>query len=56
MSIARRLLSIGGGQVRPFKFTIQTTSANTQFELPITAPGGNQPNLKVSWVDFHLAQ
>ena len=51
MSIARRLLSIGGGQVRPFKFTIQTTSANTQFELPITAPGGNQPNLTVSWGD-----
>ena len=51
MSIARRLLSIEAGQVRPFKFTIQTTSANTQFELPITAPGGKQPNLTVSWGD-----
>ena len=51
MSIARRLLTIQGGQLRPFKFTIQTTSSNTQFELPITAPGGNQPNLTVSWGD-----
>jgi len=51
MSIARRLLSIEAGQVRPFKFTIQTTSTNTQFELPITAPGGKQPNLTVSWGD-----
>ena len=51
MSIARRLLTIQGGQLRPFKFTIQTTSANTQFELPITAPGGNQPNITVAWGD-----
>jgi hypothetical protein len=51
MSIARRLLSIEAGQVRPFKFTIQTTSVNTQFELPITAPGGKQPNITVSWGD-----
>ena len=51
MSIARRLLTIQGGQLRPFKFTIQTTSGNTQFELPITAPGGKQPNLTVSWGD-----
>ena len=51
MSIARRLLTIEAGQVRPFKFTIQTTSANTQFELPITAPGGKQPNITVSWGD-----
>ena len=51
MSIARRLLSIEAGQVRPFKFTIQTTSVNTQFELPVTAPGGNQPNIIVSWGD-----
>ena len=51
MSIARRLLTIQGGQLRPFKFTIQTTSVNTQFELPITAPGGNQPNITVAWGD-----
>ena len=51
MSIARRLLSIEAGQVRPFKFTIQTTSNGTQFELPITAPGGKQPNITVSWGD-----
>ena len=51
MSIARRLLSIEAGQVRPFKFTIQTTSNGTQFELPITTPSGVQPNLTVSWGD-----
>ena len=42
MSIARRLLSIEAGQVRPFKFTIQV-GANQLFELPLTAPGG--PNI-----------
>ena len=51
MSIARRLLSINAGDLRPFKFTIQTTSNSTQFELPITAPSGIQPNLTVSWGD-----
>jgi len=51
MSIARRLLSIEAGQVRPFKFTIQITSNGTQFELPITAPNGKQPNITVSWGD-----
>ena len=51
MSIARRLLSNNAGDLRPFKFTIETTSANTQFELPITAPAGKQPNLTVSWGD-----
>ena len=51
MSIARRLLTIEAGQVRPFKFTIQTTSNGTQFELPITAIAGKQPNITVSWGD-----
>ncbi len=51
MSIARRLISIEAGQVRPFKFTIQTGGANTQFELPLTSPGGKQPNIVVDWGD-----
>jgi hypothetical protein len=51
MSIARRLLSINAGDLRPFKFTIETTSNGTQIELPITAPSGIQPNLTVSWGD-----
>lgn len=51
MSIARRLISISGGDVRPFKFTIRTSSTNTQFELPLTSPGGRQPNIVVDWGD-----
>ena len=51
MSIARRLISIEAGQVRPFKFTIQTGGANTQFELPLTSPSGKQPNIVVNWGD-----
>lgn len=51
MSIARRLLSIEAGQVRPFKFTIQTTASNTQFELPINVTGTPDPNISVDWGD-----
>lgn len=51
MSIARRLISISGGDLRPFKFTIRITSPNTQFELPLTSPGGRQPNITVNWGD-----
>ena len=50
MSIARRLISIEAGQVRPFKFTIQV-GANQLFELPLTSPGGKQPNITVTWGD-----
>ena len=51
MSIARRLLSIGAGQVRPFKFTIQTTTSNTQYELPINVGTTPNPNITVDWGD-----
>jgi len=51
MSIARRLLSIGGGQLRPFKFTIQTTTSNTQYELPINVGTTPNPNIVVDWGD-----
>jgi len=51
MSIARRLLSIEAGQVRPFKFTIQTTASNTQYELPINITSAPNPNITVDWGD-----
>jgi len=51
MSIARRLISIEAGQVRPFKFTIQTGTSNIQYELPLTSPGGKAPNITVNWGD-----
>ena len=51
MGIFRRLLSATGGEVRPFKFTIQTTSANVQYELPINVTGQPNPNLTVDWGD-----
>ena len=51
MGIFRRLLSATGGEVRPFKFTLRITSANTLYELPLTSPGGDQPNIAVDWGD-----
>jgi len=51
MGIFRRLLSATGGEVRPFKFTLNITSANTIYELPLTSPGGRQPNIAVDWGD-----
>lgn len=51
MSIARRLLSIEAGQVRPFKFTIQTSTSNTSFELPINVGTTPNPNITVDWGD-----
>lgn len=51
MSIARRLLSIEAGQVRPFKFTIQTSTSNTQYELPINVGTLPNPNITVDWGD-----
>jgi len=51
MGIFRRLLSATGGEVRPFKFTLNITSANTIYELPLTSPGGREPNIAVDWGD-----
>jgi hypothetical protein len=51
MGIFRRLLSATGGEVRPFKFTLNITSANTVYELPLTSPSGKQPNIAVDWGD-----
>ena len=50
MGIWRRLIT-SGGQVDPFIFKITTTSSNQVFELPVTAPNGNQPNFVVNWGD-----
>ena len=51
MGIFRRLLSSTGGDVSTFKFTLNITSANTLFELPVTSPGGKQPNISIDWGD-----
>jgi hypothetical protein len=51
MGIFRRLLSATGGEVRPFIFTLTITSANTVYELPLTSPAGEQPNIAVDWGD-----
>lgn len=51
MGIFRRLLSSTGGEVKPFKFTLNITSANTLFELPLTSPSGKQPNISIDWGD-----
>lgn len=51
MGIFRRLLSATGGELRPFKFTIRTTTSNKVYELPLTVPSGTQPNIVVDWGD-----
>jgi hypothetical protein len=51
MGIFRRLLSATGGEVRAFRFTIRTTTANKVYELPLTTPGGTPPNITVDWGD-----
>lgn len=51
MSIARRLISSSGGELEPFSFNIQTTTSGQNYELPLTAPNGNQPNILVNWGD-----
>jgi hypothetical protein len=51
MSIARRLVSTGGGNTPiPFQFQI-TVGAGQLYELPIVTVGGTQPSLQVNWGD-----
>jgi len=50
MGIARRLISIEG-DVRPFKFRIQTTTADRVYELPLFDADFRQPNIFVDWGD-----
>lgn len=50
MSIARRLTT-SGGPAEPFEFTIQTTTSNQVFTLPIFDYGSFTPNFLVDWGD-----
>lgn len=50
MSIWRRLTTSAGEQ-EPFEFTIQTTTSNQNFTLPIFDYGSFTPNLFVDWGD-----
>ena len=51
MSIARRLFSMDGGGKRPFVFTIEISSTNTEFGLPINNNFGINPSIRVDWGD-----
>lgn len=51
MGIARRLISVTGGELEAFVFRIVTTSANQVFELPIGDYFGVTPNFRVEWDD-----
>lgn len=50
MSIWRRLTSVSG-ENEPFEFTIQTTTSNQNFTLPIFDYGTLTPNFIVNWGD-----
>lgn len=50
MSIWRRLTTSAGEQ-EPFEFTIQTTTSNQNFTLPIFDYGSFTPNFLVEWGD-----
>jgi hypothetical protein len=51
MSIARRLISVTGGELEAFVFRIVTTSSNQVFELPIADYGSITPDFSVDWDD-----
>jgi hypothetical protein len=51
MGIARRLVTVTGGELESFVFRIVTTSANQTFELPIGNYGSTTPNFVVDWDD-----
>lgn len=55
MAIWKRLVS-SGGEENPFEFTIQTTTSNQQFTLPINDYGILAPNIVVSWGDGNSNQ
>jgi hypothetical protein len=50
MAIWRRLTTTGG-EMQPFEFTIQTTTSNQNFTLPIFDYGTITPNFIVNWGD-----
>ncbi len=51
MGIFRRLVETDATQVYPFVFKITTTSANTQFTVPLVDFAGLTPNLTINWGD-----
>jgi hypothetical protein len=51
MGIARRLISVTGGELEAFVFRIVTTSSNQVFELPIADYGSITPDFSVDWDD-----
>jgi hypothetical protein len=51
MGIARRLISVTGGELEAFVFRIVTTASNQVFELPISDYGSFTPDFLVDWDD-----
>jgi hypothetical protein len=51
MGIARRLVETETAQVYPFVFKIATSSANTQFTVPLVDYAGLTPALTINWGD-----
>jgi hypothetical protein len=51
MGIARRLISVTGGELEAFVFRIVTTASNQVFELPISDYGSITPDFSVDWDD-----
>ena len=51
MAIFRRLVESDSSQVYPFVFKITTSSANTQFTVPLVDYAGLTPSLTISWGD-----
>ena len=50
MSIARRLISVSGGELEPFQFQV-TVGAGVSYGLPLYSVAGAQPNILVDWGD-----
>ena len=51
MGIFRRLVQTDTSQVYPFVFKITTSSANTQFTMPLVNYSGLTPSLTINWGD-----
>lgn len=50
MAIWKRLVT-GGTEEQPFEFTVETTTTNEQFTLPINDYASLSPNFSVAWGD-----
>ena len=51
MGVFRRLVETDTSQVYPFVFKITTSSANTQFTVPLVNYSGLTPSLNIDWGD-----